>query len=171
MADGYAKAYSDIRDKGTSTRKKTKGTGGAFRKIIVGILVGLIVVSGAFRLKEERFFDTDSSPQAPQQATPAASRPAHRQQEVVCNHKRRLEVTPTTWSSATYTPGCRWEWKRSANPGVLQVRYDDEPESAARDCPLGCRINDGNKKIHTLRFRVKPGTAEKIVVVVEDTPK
>ncbi len=87
----------------------------------------------------------------------------------VCDNQKRMEVSSTSWSEASHTPGCRLNWARSTHPGVLLVEYHFSGGKRSMECPIGCRLDD-SREVHTYRFRVKPGTGEKVVVLVKDIP-
>ncbi len=177
MAEGLARTYAGVREKGTEIRKKMTKAGG-FLKYGPVLMIILAVISGIFRIKEEgTIFDTNTSAARHTTSSRTAVVP-QRQVEVsrtrqvtptICDNQTRMEVTSTSWSEASHTPGCRLNWARSTHPGILLVEYHFSGGKRSMECPIGCRLDD-SREVHTYRFRVKPGTGEKVVVLVKDIP-
>ncbi len=176
MAEGLARTYAGVREKGTEIRKKMAKAGG-FLKYGPMLVIILAVISGAFRLKDEgTILDTNTSTTTirPQQNAPSVAR-LQPQQEVRrysvtdCGPPEQLRIKTTQPVLVVGRLGCRMKWDRQAIGGVIKVKINKDP-STERDWGVTTgNTNYGNTPVNLVEFRLSENGTP-VGVLVEFIP-
>lgn len=174
MAEGLARTYAGIREKGTEIRKKMANAGG-FLKYAPMLMIIIAAISGVFRIKEGTFFDADTTTAARtqyQQNAPSTSQQRPQQEArreavrppIVCTHQERLLVDSRSWRQALETPGCEFHISRGRGP-VLEMRINKD-DTTIRDFPE-TGAPKYNSPAWVMEFRLKGSSTQPVAITVQ----
>lgn len=133
-------------------------------KIVTIYAVGVMAISAYTTVPFLKGWFQGPTETSTQQAAPAATPPATRRQEVVCDHQERLLVDSRSWKQALETPGCEFHISRGRGP-ILEMRINKD-NATIRDFPE-TGAPKYNSPAWVMEFRLKGPTTQPVAITVQ----